>query len=321
MKIKILTLGTRGDVQPYIPLAIGLQDKGHDVTLCTAKNFENLVRKYKIPFYPIRVDYQELIQSEEGKKMLSGNPIEIIRNMKSLVFPLIKQSLKDLWSASKDAELIIYHPKAFGAYDIVEKLEIPAMIAFPIPALTPTAEFSNPIFPFEIPLNLGLLNKFTYAINRFTTIPFHGIVNQWRKEELNLPRKSIFRNDVILNGKPIPIIYCCSPKVIRPPADWDSCNVCISGYWFLEEGNKWEAPKELLEFLKEGQPPLCISFSSLTLKEPKKFKEILLEALKKTKERAIILTGWSGLKFKNLSSDIFVLDYIPITGYFLNVLL
>ena len=35
MQILILTVGTRGDVQPYVALGKGLLQAGHDVTICT----------------------------------------------------------------------------------------------------------------------------------------------------------------------------------------------------------------------------------------------------------------------------------------------
>lgn len=81
MKIAILTLGTRGDVQPYAVLGQALQACGHEVTLCTAKNFETLVRSYGIDFAPVDADFQALLDSEEGKKMMKGNPLTIRKNL------------------------------------------------------------------------------------------------------------------------------------------------------------------------------------------------------------------------------------------------
>jgi len=43
MKISILTFGTRGDVQPYIALGLGLKAAGHSVTIATLKEFGPLV--------------------------------------------------------------------------------------------------------------------------------------------------------------------------------------------------------------------------------------------------------------------------------------
>ena len=46
MKICILTLGTRGDVQPYIALGLGLKAGGHEVTIATLGEFRSLVLDY-----------------------------------------------------------------------------------------------------------------------------------------------------------------------------------------------------------------------------------------------------------------------------------
>ena len=38
MKIAITTVGTRGDLQPYIALGLGLKDAGHEVLIVSSKN-------------------------------------------------------------------------------------------------------------------------------------------------------------------------------------------------------------------------------------------------------------------------------------------
>ncbi len=43
MKITILTFGSRGDVQPFLALAVGLQKAGHAVTLAGPHRFSDLV--------------------------------------------------------------------------------------------------------------------------------------------------------------------------------------------------------------------------------------------------------------------------------------
>ncbi|WP_308737907.1 glycosyltransferase [Nostoc sp. 'Peltigera membranacea cyanobiont' N6] len=48
LKITILTVGSRGDLQPYCALAIGLKRAGHEVTVATHENFELFVRKFDL---------------------------------------------------------------------------------------------------------------------------------------------------------------------------------------------------------------------------------------------------------------------------------
>jgi sterol 3beta-glucosyltransferase len=101
MKIAILTLGTRGDVQPYAVLGQALKLRGHQVTLSTAKNFENLVLSYGLDFIPVEADFQAILDSDEGKKMMKGNPFAIKRNLNTWTYPLIFNSFR----CSKDSAL------------------------------------------------------------------------------------------------------------------------------------------------------------------------------------------------------------------------
>ena len=302
-------MGTLGDVQPFVALGKALKRQNYNVTICTGENFRTFVEDNGVAFFPVRIDYLELTQSEEGKKMMRGNPVEIIRNMKTLIMPMMKRMLEDLWEGSKDADVLIYNPKAFGGYDIAEKLGIPVFMAHPIPIIAPTHIFTNPALP--VSFNNGILNKMSFKLNRLLMVSFLKIINKWRKETLGLSNKrSIFTNDLVLNGKPIPILYGCSPTVIPYDENWKG-NVSMAGFWFLEERKEWESSVELLRFLEDGAPPIAISFSSMPLKYPDRVKEMLTEALRKTGQRGIFISGWSGMHIEDVNSHILTIEFVP----------
>ncbi|MFM7425140.1 MAG: glycosyltransferase, partial [Elainella sp.] len=71
-QITILTVGSRGDVQPYCALALGLQQAGFRVKIATNPNFETFVTDLGIEFAPIAGNYKDLLNSAEGQKLLSG---------------------------------------------------------------------------------------------------------------------------------------------------------------------------------------------------------------------------------------------------------
>ena len=60
MKITILTFGSRGDVQPFLPLSLGLMARGHSVKLAAPQRFQDLVEGYGIQFGPMAGDAEEL---------------------------------------------------------------------------------------------------------------------------------------------------------------------------------------------------------------------------------------------------------------------
>ena len=70
MRITILAMGSRGDVQPYLALGSGLQAVGHQVCVATAPNFEAFVRERGLDFAPMGGDFRELMDSEATRRLL-----------------------------------------------------------------------------------------------------------------------------------------------------------------------------------------------------------------------------------------------------------
>ena len=70
MNITILTIGSRGDVQPFVALGVGLKEAGHEVTLATGKAFEAFVTEHGLRHVALEVDLLERLQSPEGKAAL-----------------------------------------------------------------------------------------------------------------------------------------------------------------------------------------------------------------------------------------------------------
>jgi UDP:flavonoid glycosyltransferase YjiC (YdhE family) len=54
MRILITTFRVRGDVQPYLALAVGLQGAGHRVTLATSQSFSQWIAAYGVKTHPVR---------------------------------------------------------------------------------------------------------------------------------------------------------------------------------------------------------------------------------------------------------------------------
>ena len=299
MKICILTIGTRGDVQPYIALGLGLKAAGHEVTISTLDEFKPLVNQYGLLHDSLRGDFLKVAQSTIGQK--GGNQLKRIRQY----IEMAKDTLADEWESVQKAEVLIYSPAAIGGYHIAEKLEIPTFAAFPAPLYSPTREFPNPFLPFH---NLGPFNKLSHQLfAKLGLAMYRGPINQFRKDVLDLPPA---KGENLLRGKPITKLYAYSEAVVPRPADWDASSV-VTGYWFLDAPANWQPDPELVRFLQEGSTPVYIGFGSMFMGGGKQRTEIALQALRLAGQRGILATGWGGLTADNTSRDIFVLDSIP----------
>ncbi len=299
MNINIMTIGTRGDVQPYIALAVGLKSAGHMVTIATLEEFRELVSRHGLLLHTLRGDFLKAAQLQQGQK--NRNQIKLMRQY----IDMAKDTLADEWESAQKADVLIYNPAAIGGYHIAEKLDIPTFAAFPTPMYSPTREFPNPFLPFS---NLGLLNKLSHHFFlKIGPAMYRGPINQFRKNTLNLQPSN---GESKLHGKPVTKLYSYSPAVVPTPADWDQSSI-VTGYWFLDTTQDWQPDSELLNFLQDGPTPVYIGFGSMYMNTGKQKTEIVLQALKLSGQRAILATGWGGLSENPTSKDIFVVDAIP----------
>lgn len=304
MRTLILTVGSRGDVQPYVALGAGLQSAGHSVTLATLEAFAPLVAARGLAFYPIRGEFLELLQTPAGKAALvgKGNPLALLRQ----VTPMLRRILDDALAASEGADLVIYHPKAMAGYSIAERHSIPAVLALPLPLFSPTAAFPSPILPVA---SLGpLLNRLSHrTMVALTSASVRGVVSRWRKEALGLPP---VRDELTLRGRPVLRLYGYSPAVVPTPPDWDSSSLA-SGYWFLDRPAGWAPPESLRAFLSDGPPPVYVGFGSMPTQDAARTTATVLEALARSGQRGVLATGWGGLAATDLPPGVFLLDEAP----------
>lgn len=98
MKVTVNTFGTRGDIQPYIALSLGLQQAGHSVCILTHQIFEAFVRKYGLDFYPLQLDPQQVLINQALSE-LGNNTIRINRWLEEN----FKSALQDIFIATLNA--------------------------------------------------------------------------------------------------------------------------------------------------------------------------------------------------------------------------
>lgn len=321
MKIFIIALGTRGDVQPYIALGLGLERAGHKVTICTTANFKSFVTEYGLAFEPTRDEILELMNTEAGRTFFDGGK-SIWKTIRTY-WELFKKAdtfqmhvLEDTWTAAEKCkpDVILYHPKGYGAPHFAEKLGIPVILALLAPLLVPTREFPSIVFP---PWKLGgWYNRLTpKLLMGLSAKGFGKYVKCWRAAQ-GMPA---LRQSVSLvrtpAGSPIPTMHGISRHVIPFPSDWPAY-ASMTGYWFLDEPQDWQPPQSLVDFINAGDAPIYIGFGSMAGSKTTKVSRIVVDAVKKANTRAILSTGWGGLDAKNLPESILQIDGAPHSWLF-----
>ncbi len=315
MKIFILTVGTRGDVQPYVALGKGLQAAGHAVTICTSVTFKPFIEAHGLHYVYMNDEIIRFIDSEAGRKAMAEADnlltwIKLAIQLTKDIKPVYRRMLDEAWTAVQGSDAIIYHPKALGGYHMAEKLDIPGFLSIPFPVYVPTAAFPAVVFP-EWQLG-GWYNKFSYmAATRMSQATMGGTVNAWRRETLDLPKRSVLANELVrADGRPVPVLHCYSPHVLPRPMDWPA-TAATTGYWFLDRADDWWPPADLVDFLAAGPAPVYVGFGSISGRDPGKTTQVILDALAQSGQRGILATGWGGLQTRALPDTVFKIESAP----------
>jgi sterol 3beta-glucosyltransferase len=316
MRVALVTLGSLGDVYPFVALGLGLKAAGHDVLVVTHTLFEQIVRERGLHFAPVDIDPRTLLENEEGRSWLDtgGNALLFFRQFSRIAELLIRQALADCWRACQGSEAIVFSTIGFCIiYPIAEKLGVPSFMAAPYP-VTPSRAFASPYFPVEpgwLPFGRGYYNRQTHllAIHAFWQL-VRPAVNRVLREVLDMPPFSQgWLLSQVQQGRII-VLYAYSPSIVPPPPDWGDWNH-VTGYWFLDHEPDWEIPTDLMDFLASGPAPVYIGFGSMNSRNPQEMTEIVLKALARSRQRGILLTGWGGLSRADLPENVFKIEAVP----------
>jgi sterol 3beta-glucosyltransferase len=303
MKIAIFTLGTRGDVQPYAELGKALMQKGHSVTFSTAKNFGPLIHAYDLPFVPVEADFHAIVNSDDGKKMIKGNPFAIKKNLNKWIYPLIKGSLDQFYQIALQNDIVIYHVKTLSDC-FADQFPHKMIRASLIPAVEATSAFPNPAFSgLPIP---ACLNKFSFTLSNLSIKLLSTPISQFRKNAA-LPLR--FTMPTVKN------IYALSSTFLPRPNDLPDDSV-FSGFWF---GDAIETlTDDLIQFLKAGDPPLLVTFGSMPFTARFDLQQTISLLATHYHLRVIIVRGWGFDHLESLENNenIKIIDAAPYDALF-----
>lgn len=305
MRVTLLTIGSRGDVQPFVALGMGLEKAGHQVRLAAPPGFEEFVTRYHLEYHPLGENIEALLKNDKVRQTLqSGNILKFlwfrIRHNRQLLARLND----DAWQACQGAEVILYKIAVPVGYSIAQKLEVPSFeVAFQ--PFAPTRAFASSVLgskshgPLYNRLSHVLVEKILWLLSRRS-------LNRYRQQQLGLPAlKGFWR------PRELPTLYPYSSTVLPAPADWPA-NIHCLGYWFLETEAGWQPPQTLVDFLAAGPAPVYLGFGSMANRNPRATIDLMLKALDLAKQRGVIVSGWSDLEQqKRLPPHVLCLKSVP----------
>lgn len=293
MKIVLVSVGTRGDMEPFIALGNILQEKGHQVICAFPEQFRHLVEGSTMEFASLGEKYIELLESDDGKAAMGGGgsgmekfmaTLRLAKNQGEANRQLVHQQY-DLIEREKP-DRIVYNGKATVPviWEISNRGK--TTMVSPLPYMHYVRDHAHVAFN----RNFGpFINKLTYGLAEFGLVQTVKMSANW--EHIAISHRQI--KEVLKSGK---AIYTISPSLFSRPAYWPE-NLQVLGYHQHHQPTDWQPDDALTNFLTrhKGKRILLVTFGSMMNPQPAEKTRVIVDILQRNQMPAIINTASGGL--------------------------
>lgn len=311
MRITIVSIGSRGDVQPFVALGGRLRRDGHQVRLATHSNFKDWIESFGLEFFPIAGNPEEILATEKGWRFVESDTnafAYISRWFGEILSPIIRDIIIDSWNASEGCDIVIGSGSAAWAADVALGRGVPFFYA-PLWPVHPSRYYLP--YACSQTLRVGKVGNLLLhnALGLYAWRYLRKAVNEVRTQKMGL-RSTLIPEIAAAGGRSVRTIVGVSRHLFPKPPDWGP-QLEITGPWFLSTPESYSLPPEVEDFLAAGPPPVCVGFGSMTTRNPRKMTGIVLDALRRLGQRGILITGWGALVGEQLPRDVISVESIP----------
>lgn len=340
MHITILAFGMPGDVEPLLALAIGLRDAGHNVRVATHDSWRAEVEAADLEYGPLHGDTRALVQEPAFQALIDAgrSPTAILRALGVAIRSIMdragadtvsgtpasfaaigaacrafdEQVLDDVHAACVGTDALVYGaPLACVAYYMAQNRGLPSAGAL----IQPLDYLGGPQHILGPLLDRGSVSEMLHRTRRSVArqmawqMLFRPPLVRWCRRR-SRPTPPILGPFAQWRREAHPVVYGFSPSVVPRPRDWPT-QFKICGFWFLDRPTEAEVSGRLVNFLSSGDAPVYIDFGSMVTGETDALIALIAEAVAKLDARAVINSGWAGMRARRPSSRVLVVDNPP----------
>lgn len=310
MRILLISLGTQGDIEPFLSQAALLEAEGHEIHCLFPEQFRTLVIELGYGFSSFDARFLELLTSDFGKAFLGGEGsfLEKGRNF----FKLIKASFNlqaNLLNQQKQVILqvnpnrVFFHPKA--VYCLLAALNDPERFIqlSPVPCIL----HAHQDFPH---LGLSKFKPFNtkwnlWSYKLISSLKYLVIWKYFKPHRFDFSETSITKKSLAefeRNG--MTTWYQISPTLFPKPAYWPE-NALVTGYIARNQKQDYVPDTELVAWLEKYPKAILLTFGSMVNHQPEQISEVILNTLEKHQIPTIVNLSWGGLVRTKTRADLF----------------
>lgn len=293
MRILLSTIGSRGDVQPLVALALALRDLGPEVRLCVPPDFRDWIENLGFPVTPIGPELRRMMSTPPAAPPAPPTPEQLQR----LAEGTVATQFETIAAAAQGCDLIVGATALqIAAPSVAERLGIPYVFAAYAPNVLPSPHHAPPPLSLwsETPPPDVTDYPDLWARDAERWNQTWGAALNAHRTALDLPLVEDVRRHVLT-----PRPWLAADPVLAPWPDPEDPAVFQPGAWILPD----ERPlsPELAAFLAAGEPPIYFGFGSM--RAPEELSQVMIAAARALGRRAILSQGWAGLSLPDDEPD------------------
>jgi vancomycin aglycone glucosyltransferase len=283
MRVLLSTVGSRGDVQPLVALALQLRTLGQQVHLCVPPDFRDWLEELGMPVTPIGPE----LRSTGRASPAAAPPTKEQR--RQMIEGLIANQFTTVMAAARGCDLIVGATGLqVATRSVAEKMGIPYVFAAFCPAVLPSPHHPPPVYGMrgQTPAPASADNRELWAKDAAVFQDSFGTaLNAYRASVGMAPVQDVRSH--IFTDQP----WLAADPVLAPWPDPADPAVFQTGAWILPDDRPLSP--ELEAFLAAGEPPVYLGFGSV--RAPADLSRVMIQTARALGRRAIILRGWADL--------------------------
>lgn len=294
MRVLLSTIGSRGDVQPLVALALELRAHGHEVRLCAPPDFAEWLGSLRIPFVPIGPEVR-------GTAKSSATPIARARpspeKMRQIAAAAVATQFEVIPAAAEGCQVLV----GGGALQIAlrtvaEQKGIAYVYASYCPVSLPSTRHAPPAWRGDSATDEPADNARLWSEDAERWNESWGVVLNAHRTAAGLPLVADVRSH-IFTERP----WLAADQTLAPWPEPSDLDVFQTGAWILEDDRP--LPAELESFLEDGELPVYFGFGSI--RAPGDLSNTVVEAARSLGRRLILSSGWADLSLPDSEPDCF----------------
>jgi vancomycin aglycone glucosyltransferase len=286
MQLLLSTIGSRGDVQPLVALALELKRVGQQVHMCVPPDFRAWIEGLDIVVTPIG---PELRKATASGPPSSSAPFSAERR-RQLAEASVATQFETITTAAQGCDVIVAATALqIAARSVAEKMRIPYVFAAYCPIVLPSPQHAPPPLPpipGQTPSPATADNRELWARDAERFHDLFGAALNAHRGSIGLAPVGDARSHIFTDRPWL----AADPALAPWPVPGDQA-VFQTGAWMLNDERP--LPTDLEKFLETGAPPVYFGFGSM--RAPQALGQVVIETARALGRRAIVSRGWADL--------------------------